>query len=245
VQILIPMAGAGSRFKEKGYQLPKPLIDVNGRPMITRVIHNLGASNDFVFVVQRLMWQQYQQQFEQAAQDCSTARFLVVEGLTRGAAETCLLACKDLDPNKELMIANCDQIMDWSPSHFATWWNTTPSDGTVITFYSNSIKNSYVRIDSNGWIVEAREKAVISDLATTGVYLWRTVDRFVRAADTMIEQNLRTNNEFYVCPVYNQNLVMGDKINTYHVNRHWPIGTPEDLPVYQQHLQTYGDPLIL
>ncbi len=239
MQILVPMAGAGSRFRDAGYTLPKPLIDVDGRPMISRVIDNLGRNNDFVFVIQRHMWQTYQAEFEQATGTCKSARIELVDGLTRGAAETCVLACKNLDPSSSLMIANCDQIMDWSHSHFTSWFDSTDCDGTVITFLSNSIKNSYVRIDDRGWVVEAREKQVISPWATTGVYLWRHTSQFVSAATSMIEQNIRTNNEFYVCPVYNFNIVEGHKINTYHVNRHWPIGTPEDLKIYLQHLQKY------
>lgn len=241
MQILIPMAGLGSRFRDAGYQLPKPLIDVSGRPMITRVIDNLGADQKFSFVIQRSHWHSHNYQFLQSVENCAKSKFEFVDGVTRGAAETCLLACKNLDMNQPLMIANCDQIMDWSADHFAKWFDSIDCDGTIVTFYSNSIKNSYVRTDNNGWVVEAREKEVISNLATTGVYVWRRAQHFVDAATVMIEKNIRTNNEFYVCPVYNQNLVMGHKINTYHVNRHWPIGTPEDLPYYLSHLQSFGE----
>lgn len=239
MQILIPMAGAGSRFRDQGYVLPKPLIDVAGRPMISHVIDNLGSDNHFVFVVQRQMWTTYRNEFERAVQKCRFAQFELVDGLTRGAAETCLLASKCVDPDQPLMIANCDQIMDWSSWHFLQWFNSVECDGTVVTFYSKSIKNSYVRVDDQGWVVEAREKQVISNLATTGVYVWRKAKSFVDAATVMIEQNIRTNNEFYVCPVYNFNIVNNQTVNTYHVNRHWPIGTPEDLSVYLTHLQKY------
>ena len=240
MQILIPMAGMGSRFRDQGYRLPKPLIDVHGQTMISRVITNLGPDQDFTFVVQRNHWLNNKRLFEQSVQNCAHSRFEFVETVTRGAAETCLLACKNLDMNQPLMIANCDQIMDWSAQHFASWFDSIDCDGTIVTFYSNSIKNSYVRTDNNGWVVEAREKEVISSLATTGVYVWRRAQFFVDAATAMIEKNIRTNNEFYVCPVYNFNLMMGHKINTYHVNRHWPIGTPEDLPYYVSHLQKFG-----
>jgi NDP-sugar pyrophosphorylase family protein len=239
MQILIPMAGAGSRFRSAGHTLPKPLIDVAGTPMISRVVDNLGANNSFVFVVQKEHFRSYQREFESAVQDAASARFEFVDGITRGAAETALLACRHLDLNQSLMIANCDQIMDWSHAHFAQWFRTTHSDGSIVTFWSNSIKNSYVRIDHQGWVVEAKEKEVISNLATTGVYVWRAAQKFVDAATAMIERNIRTNNEFYVCPTFNLNIAIGHKINAYHVNRHWPIGTPEDLDIYLNHLAQF------
>ena len=232
MQIIIPMAGAGSRFSQAGYQLPKPLIDVAGEPMISRVIDNLGANHQYWFIVQKQVWADHAPQLSQVAEKCYHHTFLLTEGLTQGAAETCLKAERMLDPEEPLMIANCDQLQDWDQHHFYDWYVRTPSDGTIITFYSNSIKNSYVKIDNLGWVVEAREKEVISNLATTGVYLWRKAKYFTRAANDMISRNIRVNNEFYVCPTYNLNLAMGHKINTYHINKHWPIGTPEDLNLY-------------
>ena len=101
-----------------------------------------------------------------------------------------------------------------------------------------SDKNSYVKLDDNGWVTEAREKIVISNLATTGVYVWRRAGDFVSAAEDMIAKDIRHNNEFYVCPVYNQNIEKGMRINTYHINKHWPIGTPEDLEEYVKHAKS-------
>jgi UDP-N-acetylglucosamine diphosphorylase / glucose-1-phosphate thymidylyltransferase / UDP-N-acetylgalactosamine diphosphorylase / glucosamine-1-phosphate N-acetyltransferase / galactosamine-1-phosphate N-acetyltransferase len=234
MQIIIPMAGAGSRFSQAGYQLPKPLIDVAGEPMISRVMDNLGTNHQYWFIVQKAVWAEHSVQLTRAAQKCAMHTFLLTDGLTQGAAETCLLAERMWDPEEPLMIANCDQVQDWDSDHFYDWFLRTPSDGSIITFYSHSIKNSYVKIDNLGWVVEAREKEVISNLATTGVYVWRKAKYFMKAAHDMISRNIRVNNEFYVCPVYNFNLMMGHKINTYHINKHWPIGTPEDLNMYLQ-----------
>lgn len=234
MQIIIPMAGAGSRFSQAGYQLPKPLIDVAGEPMISRVIDNLGTNHQYWFIVQKTVWAEHSGALIKAAQKCAMHTFLLTDGLTQGAAETCLLAERMWDPEEPLIIANSDQVQDWDSDHFYDWFLRTPSDGSIITFYSNSIKNSYVKIDNMGWVVEAREKEVISNLATTGVYVWRKAKYFRKAAHDMISRNIRVNNEFYVAPTYNFNLAMGHKINTYHINNHWPIGTPEDLNTYLQ-----------
>lgn len=238
MQIVIPMAGAGSRFSQAGYMLPKPLIDVAGEPMIRRVIDNLGVNHQYWFIVQNAVWAEHSVTLTKAARSCAHHTFLLTDGLTQGAAETCLKAERMWDPEQPLMIANCDQVQDWDHNHFYDWFLRTPSDGSIITFYSNSIKNSYVKIDNLGWVVEAREKEVISNLATTGVYVWRKAKYFSQAAHEMIHRNIRVNNEFYVAPTYNFNLMMGHKINTYHINNHWPIGTPEDLNIYLEHM--YG-----
>jgi NDP-sugar pyrophosphorylase family protein len=236
MQILIPMAGAGRRFAETGYRLPKPLIPVNNTPMIQAVIENLGKNNDFVFVVQKAMWEQHQDLFEQSISIARSTKIVFSDGLTQGAAESCLLAEPLLDPEQSLMIANCDQMMDWDSLQFFQWFENTTSDGTILTFDSDSTKNSYVKIDDQGWVTVAREKEVISNLATTGVYIWRKAKDFANAAREMIHKNHRVNNEFYVCPVYNENVSMGQKINIYHINKHWPIGTPEDLESYLEQL---------
>lgn len=237
MQVLIPMAGAGSRFVNAGFENPKPLIDVRGKPMISRVVENLGHDHDYTFIVQPSLLGSYHDKLLTATETVQNRIFLSTTGLTEGAAETCLLAKSNLDPDKPLMIANCDQIMEWDFSHFYSWFDTTPSDGSIVTFDSDSIKNSYVKVDNQGWVTEAKEKIVISNLATTGVYIWRRARDFIWAAEDMIAKNIRHNNEFYVCPVYNQNIETGAKINTYHISKHWPIGTPEDLEVYLNHVQ--------
>jgi dTDP-glucose pyrophosphorylase len=232
MQILIPMAGAGSRFVQAGYEDPKPLIDVNGLPMIRQVVENLGLDYDYIFIAQKSTLDQYRSQLEEVTKVAKSAKFISVDGLTRGAAETCLIAKEYLDPDRPLMIANCDQIMEWDSDEFYEWFYSKPSDGAIITFDSDSDKNSYVKLNEDGWVIEAKEKIVISNLATTGVYIWRKASDFIWAAEEMIFKNIRHNNEFYVCPVYNQNILRGQYINTYHINKHWPIGTPEDLEEY-------------
>lgn len=232
MQILIPMAGAGSRFVQMGFKDPKPLIDVNGLPMIRRVIDNLGTDHDYIFILQKSTLENYRERLTEVTSVCRSAKFLTVDQLTEGAAQTCLIARSLLKGTESLMIANCDQIMDWDHAAFYSWFDANPSDGSILTFTSDSDKNSYVTVNADGWVTEAKEKIVISNLATTGVYIWRRADDFISAADEMIAKNIRHNNEFYVCPVYNQNVEAGLHINTYHIERHWPIGTPEDLEVY-------------
>jgi dTDP-glucose pyrophosphorylase len=230
MHILIPMAGAASRFVKEGYKDSKPLIDVFGLPMIIRVIDNLPASNDYTFITRK--------DFHDGLRLKSllsslkpNSNIIEIDCLTNGAAETCLLAKQFINTEDSLLIANCDQIQEWNTNLFINYTCNTTYDGTIITFKSNSSSNSYVEL-KNGLVVRCAEKIVISDTATTGIYYWRKGLDFVRYTEQMITKNIRTNNEFYVCPVYNELIASGGKVSTYQIERHHPIGTPNDLQRY-------------
>jgi len=236
MKILLPMAGAGKRFAECGYDKPKPLIDVMGKPMIERVIENLGYENDYVFLVQKAHLEQFGSDLEKSF--CKTNSYQIVEvpGLTEGAACTALLAETAIDPNVPLMIANTDQIMEWNRAEFYDYFYTSNCDGTIFTFKSLDKKHSYAKLDDlDRYVKEVAEKVVISNNATVGVYMWRKASAFFGAAKEMIKRNIRTNNEFYICPVYNINVEQNSKVEVYPIRSHHPIGTPEDLIRYLRH----------
>jgi dTDP-glucose pyrophosphorylase len=234
MNVLIPMAGAGSRFKEAGYVDSKPLIDVNGLPMIARVIDNIGPLGRYIFVVRQDIpdYQRLVNLLQGLKKDCVIVK---LNKLTEGAAQTCLFANDILNGELErdsLLIANCDQIQDWSYREFEKHVNTNCKDGCIITYESIDEKNSFVTVDDDGFVLKAVEKQRISNIATTGVYYWSKGCDFVRDAKSMIEKNTRTNNEFYVCPVYNETINNGGKISIFHIKQHWPLGIPEDLQRY-------------
>lgn len=229
LNILVPMAGAGSRFSQAGYDLPKPLIDVDGLPMIQRVVDNLNIEANYIFLVQldhlrshnlRLLFEKF------------TARYqmIVVDGLTEGAACTSLLAKHLIDNDDPLLIANSDQIVEWDSADFMYRMNDG-ADGGIVTFKATESKWSFAEI-SNGSIVRVAEKEPISDNATVGIYYWKKGSDYVRYAEEMIERDIRTRNEFYICPVYNQAIEAGLSIRPYQVERMHGIGTPEDLTKY-------------
>lgn len=232
MQILIPMSGAGKRFADVGYQKPKPLIEFFGKPMIEHVLENLGSHNDYVLCVQKSHYDADPVLFEKLKSKVNRLEIVLVNGVTRGAAETCLLAKDLLDPNQPVFIANCDQMMGWDQQHFETWFTNSNLDGVMFVFDSDSTKNSYVEIDNDGIAIRTAEKQVISPYATNGIYVWKRASEFIWAAEKMIAEDIRVNNEFYVCPVYNENIARGDRIGIYYPQEHWPIGTPEDLDIY-------------
>jgi NDP-sugar pyrophosphorylase family protein len=232
MQILIPMSGNGSRFSAAGYDKPKPLIEFFGKPMIEHVLENLGVDNEFVLCVKQDHYDSDPALFAKLATMVNKLSIMLVEKVTQGAAETCVMAQQYLDMDKPLFIANCDQMMTWDQAEFEQWFEHKQLDGAMFVFDSDSTKNSYVEIDGNGIAIRTAEKQVISPYATTGIYVWKRTGDFMWAAKKMIGDNIRVNNEFYVCPVYNENIARGDRIGIYTPPKHWPIGTPEDLDIY-------------
>ena len=231
LNILIPMAGAGSRFANAGYTFPKPLIDVNGKPMIQLVVDNLGLEGTYHFIVQKSHRQQYNldNMLNLISPGC---RVIEVDGVTEGAACTSLLAKEFIDNDNPLFFANSDQFADWNPIEFMYKMQETDCDGGIVTFDSTHPKWSFASIDDNGIVMEVAEKNPISKHATVGFYYWKKGSDFVKYAEQMIEKDIRVNNEFYVCPVFNEAIKDRKKIRTYDISEMWGLGTPEDLEYF-------------
>ena len=230
MKILIPMAGEGSRFAKEGYTFPKPLIDVDGKPMIQRVVENLDFDAEYVFLVRKSHIEKYTGLLG-TLERITNGRFshVVVDGLTEGAACTALLAESIIDNSESLLIANSDQIIEYEPQNFENLKNLTSVDSIVWTFNDVHPKWSFVKTNSRGFVTEVAEKNPISDIATCGVYWYRHGVDFVNYARKMIEKDIRVNNEFYIAPVYNELIGDGKTLIPFYVHKMNGIGTPEDL----------------
>jgi HAD superfamily hydrolase (TIGR01509 family) len=228
LNVLIPMAGAGSRFAQAGYTFPKPLIEVRGKPMIQVVVDNLNIEANYIFIVQKEHYEKYNLKFllNLIIPGC---KIVQVEGLTEGAACTTLLAREFIDNDDPLVIANSDQFIEWNSNECMYAFKADNIDGGILTFKSTHPKWSYAKLDDNGFVSEVAEKKPISDNATVGVYYWKKGSDYVKYAEQMISNNVRTNNEFYVCPVFNEAINDGKKIRVKEISKMWGIGTPEDL----------------
>jgi len=231
LNVLIPMAGAGSRFQQAGYTFPKPLIEVNGKPMIQVVVENLNIEANFIYVVQKLHREKYNLDtlLNLLTPNCSIVE---VDGITEGAACTTLLAKELVNNDSPLFFANSDQFVEWDSNEFMYKMQETNADGGIVTFNATHPKWSFAKIDDNGLVTEVAEKNPISDIATVGYYFWKHGSDFVKYAESMIEKNIRVNGEFYVCPVFNEAIKDGKKIRTFNTNGMWGLGTPEDLKTY-------------
>lgn len=231
MNILIPMAGAGSRFESVGYVNPKPMIDVNGKPMIQVAIENLNIEGNYIYVVQKQHRIKYNldKVLNEITPNC---RIVETNGLTEGAACTTLLAKEYIDNAEPLLMANSDQFVEWNSFDFLSEMKEKNVDGGFVTFTANHPKWSFTKVDENGYATELVEKKCISDIAVVGIYYWAKGSDYVKYAEQMINQNDRTNNEFYVSPVYNGAIKDGKKISIYHIENMWGLGTPEDLENY-------------
>lgn len=232
LNIVIPMAGRGSRFVKAGYTMPKPLIDVHGHYMIEYVIKNIKPKREHRFIF--LCLEEHLQKYnlaEKLKELEPTCVIIPVDHVTEGAACTVLLAERYIDNQDSLMIANSDQYVDIDINDYLDKQGT--ADGLIMTMASDNPKWSFIAFDDKKYVTQVREKEVISNEATVGIYNYQHGADFVKYAHQMIDKNIRVNNEFYVAPVYNEMIVAGKKLVFYNVGREddgmYGLGIPEDL----------------
>ena len=236
------MAGEGSRFKNVGYTFPKPLIDVNGKPMIQIIIENLKpkCKHKFIFICQKEHYKKYSLNeifnnlVGQENYEC-----IQLDAVTQGAACTVMTASKFINNKNDLIIANSDQYVDIDINDYLDFSRKSEVDGTIMTFKASHPKWSYARIDENENVIEVAEKKVISNHATVGIYYFKEGKTFTDATQSMIEKDIRVNNEFYVCPVYNETILVGktNKIWGIDKNKMHGLGTPEDLNIFLRKIE--------
>lgn len=240
LNIVLPIAGRGSRFLEAGYLLPKPLIPVHGKAMIEVVVGNIrpGQPHRFTFLVleEHLENTGIREVLLDIAPGCNV---LPVSQVTEGAACTVLLAQEIINNDDPLMLANSDQWVDININDYLAVMEQPQADGLMMSMRADNPKWSFVRLDENGWVTQVAEKQVISNEATVGIYNFRHGSDYVRAAEQMIAGNIRVNNEFYVAPVFNEMIDWGARIAVCNVGREYDgmygIGTPDDLKLFLAH----------
>lgn len=234
MNILIPMAGEGSRFSKAGYTFPKPLIDVNGKPMIQLVVENLNIDANFIYIIRKEHSEKYniKSLLNNITPNCKVVE---VDSLTEGSACTTLLAKEFIDNDKELLIVNSDQFIEWNSCEFYHSMNSDIIVGGILTFKNSHPKWSYVKLNEDRNVIDIKEKEVISNDATVGIYHWTKGSDYVKYAEQMISKNIRYGKsfngigEFYVAPVYNEAIVDGKIFKTFEVDKMFGLGTPEDL----------------
>lgn len=232
LNIVIPMAGRGSRFAKEGYAMPKPLIDVHGKPMIEVVTNNIRPKCEHKFIYLCLQEHLEKYNLENRLKEMSPNCIVVpVNQVTEGAACTVLLAEKYIDNEDMLMMANSDQYVDIDINEYIQAMDD--SDGLIMTMYADDPKWSFIKYDERKYVTMVREKEVISNEATVGIYNFKRGSDFVQYAHQMIDKNIRVNNEFYVAPVYNEMIEDGKKVKFYNVGREddgmYGLGIPSDL----------------
>lgn len=241
--VIMPMAGVAKRFVEAGFVFPKPLVEINNRPMIEYVLYNFKGFDNIKFLP--VVLQDHVDNFhidsvlKQLIPPTSLFGTHVRKSVSSGAAQTVLDAIEEMSVplNEELVVCNCDQFINWKVSDFLIRKEQEKDSHWILTFRSVSPKWSYARI-KNGLVTEVAEKNPISNIATVGIYFFKTCGDFKFAAEQMIRKDIRVNNEFYVCPVFNQLILRGDNVRIYDVEM-FGMGTPEDLKANKEKIMIY------
>lgn len=235
LNIVIPMAGQGSRFALAGFSDPKPFIPVNGLPMVELVIRNLRPNRPhrFIFICQQAHLERYDffRRLQALAPGCEVVS---LSGVSQGAACSVLAAAQFIDNNQPLMIANSDQWVDTSIDDYLETMDSHNLDGLIMTFNASEAKWSYVLRDAQNWVCKVVEKEVVSSEATVGIYNFRRGKDFCRLAQEMIDRDERSMGEFYVAPVYTHLYNEGaTRIDTCQIGTGmYGLGTPADLDAF-------------
>lgn len=237
LNIVIPMAGAGSRFAVAGYKDPKPLIPIHGVPMIRIIIENLKPSGEhkFIFICQKAHVKEYSLR-EKLGEWAPGCEILELDGLTKGAACTVLKAKNLINSDFPLMIANSDQYVDIAIDDYLEAISKNDLDGLIMTMTTTDPKWSFVKLSSENLVLDVVEKKAISNEATVGIYNYRHGRDFVTAAEKMIESNQSVNGEFYVAPAYNLMIQRNKKIGIFNIGAEgagmYGLGIPSDLDLF-------------
>ena len=230
INVLIPMAGEGSRFVEAGYAIPKPLIEIDGKTMINIVHDSIDLDAHFIFVAKEEHVKDYDL-YKKIGEFCNDFEIVVQKEKLEGATCSALLAKDIIDNDSHLIIVNSDQYIRWNAKDDMNLWVESGVDGAVMTFQSNEDKWSYVEL-KDPFVRHVYEKVVVGQEATCGLYYWKSGSDFVKYAQQMIDKGIRTNNEFYIAPVYNEAIEDQKVITTLRAKEFRGLGTPEDLERY-------------
>jgi NDP-sugar pyrophosphorylase family protein len=244
LNIVLPIAGRGSRFAQAGYAQPKPLIPIHGAPMIAAVVANVRPRSAHRFIFVALAEHLKHAGMREALTLAAPGSVIVpVDRVTEGAACTVLLARNYIDTDDPLMLANSDQWVDIDIDDYLASMERQRADGLIMTMRADDPKWAFVGLNGSRLVTRVVEKEVISNEATVGIYNFRRGSDFVRAAEQMIAKDLRVNNEFYVAPVYNELIEDGARIAIYNVGGEgagmYGLGIPSDLE------QFLADPISL
>jgi dTDP-glucose pyrophosphorylase len=231
LRVVIPMAGEGKSFQHSGYVFPKPLVDINGKPMIQWVVENINIDGKFIFIVRKDDFETYNIKYllNLIAPKCD---IVLVNDSGQGAAESVLCAKKLFDDEDPIVVVNSDQFLCWNSNEFFYAMAADECDGGIVTFESTHPKWSFVKVDKDGFVVEAAEKIAISNLATAGVYYFKKGKEFIRYTEQMIKEDIKTLGQYFVCPVFNQYIKDKKKIRTFKIDKLWSFSTPKDVEFF-------------
>jgi hypothetical protein len=236
------MAGEGRRFVEAGYSVPKPLIPIDGVPMVVRAATCLPRADEWIFICRESHVRGAG--IDVTLRECfDNAAILTVDHLTEGQACTCLLARGLLQPEDSLTIGACDNSMTYDRAALETLMDAENVDAMIWTFRRNPAVLQNPRM--YGWVLTGGPKQArrvsckipisdspLEDHAIIGTFTFRRAGDFLACADAMIAAGRRINGEYYVDEVANVAIESGLRVMVFEVQRYICWGTPQDVDVY-------------
>lgn len=240
MNVIILMAGSSDKFYESGCKYPKSLVEIDNRPVVERVVENIGPlitdGNKIIFITNKIDNDKF---YLNNILKLLVPNSIVVEvsGEVAGAAISTLLAIKEIDMLEPLVIINGDQIIDESPVKLVNYLEGFDA-GTVV-FESIHPRWSYVRCDEQGFVVEAEEKNPISTLATAGFYFYKIAKDYFKFTKSMILKNASIDDMFYICPVFNEMILAQKNIAIIEIKRkqYHSLMDPEMVASYENFLE--------
>lgn len=258
MQIIIPMSGFGERFRRAGYIVPKPLIRVDGKPMIGHVIDLFPGEADFTFICNEDHLANPDYRMAQILKElCPTGRIVGIPAHKQGPIYAVCQVEGLLDPSRPVVVNYCDFTCYWNWDHFKSYVATLACAGAIPAyrgFHPNTLGTTnyaYLReVPSNilgkesGLLLDIQEKQPYTDnrmqeYASSGTYYFATAKIMSEAFAQTMEQNLNINGEFYVSLAYKPMLSQGEKIAIYPIQHFMQWGTPEDLSEYKSWSDTF------
>ena len=239
--ILVPMAGLGSRFIKEGFKVPKQLINIKDKHLIDISLDCLDYEGcNLIFVVRDETIYNFHMDELLRKKFGDDIKIVVLDKLTDGSVCSCLYAEEYIDNDAPLVIHTLD--IEFRPVFNPHVMNDLNGDGLILTFKSNSTNYSYAKVDRHGHVTETAEKKAISSNACVGIYGFKKGSDFCKYAREMIERDLRTKNEFYISPLYNLLVEDGKKILTEPVDKMHIFGTPDEFHFYKDNvIRRIGD----
>ena len=233
--ILVPMAGLGSRFIKEGFKVPKQLINIKDKHLIDISLDCLDYEGcNLIFVVRDETVYNFHMDDLLRKKFGDDIKVVVLDKLTDGSVCSCLYAEEYIDNDAPLIIHTLD--IEFRPVFNPHIMNNLNGDGLLLTFKSNSANYSYAKVDKNGFVTQTAEKKAISSDACVGIYGFKKGSDFCKYAREMIKRDLRTNNEFYISPLYNLLIEDGKKIRTEDVDKMHVFGTPDEFHFYKDNV---------
>ena len=250
IQIVIPMYGYGERFRRAGYEVPKPLIEVEGKPIIAHVIELFPGEVDFSFICsnEHLANPHYKMR-EILKRYCPSGKIYGIDPHKLGPVYAVQKIQKFLDPDSPVIVNYCDFTCYWNWAHFKQFVRSTQCVGAIPAykgFHPHSLGSTnyaYVK-EADGWISDIQEKMPFTankmdEYASSGTYDFDSARTMLEEFDEMVEGKLELNGEYYVSLAYKRLCRKSQKVAVYPLQHFMQWGTPEDLREYNYWSKTF------